>query len=131
MLSKYNVNTKSILVKKKISRLQIYGPALAECRVKAGLTQEELASELGITRVTLTGWESKTAVIITEKQAERLETLLKITRDVLTKVPHETNEPYILDHPLIKAMVDQSKYIMERVRDLEDENKRLRGDKDN
>lgn len=123
---KYNVNTKSIPVAKKII---ISGEALAKYRQKAGLTQKELAEGeggLGITRVTLAGWEKQISIEIDEKQANSIKTLLGVDVDVLTNVPRGAYEQDILDHPVIKSLVDQSKYILKRVSDLERENEDLK-----
>jgi transcriptional regulator with XRE-family HTH domain len=131
MLSKYNVTTKSILVAKKISPLTAYGPTLAKYREDARLTQEQLAVELGITRVTLAGWEGQVEVKLTEEQVKTLKTLLRLDDpNVLTIVPHGTEKQDVLDHPVIRSLVVQSDYIMKRVTELEEENKKLksRGD---
>jgi hypothetical protein len=53
-----------------------------------------------------------------------------VSADELTKyVQEETRGSDILDHPVIKSLVSQSEYIMKRVNELEEENRRLRGDK--
>jgi hypothetical protein len=55
---------------------------------------------------------------------------LNVSADELTKyVQEETRGSDILDHPVIKSLVSQSEYIMKRVNELEEENRRLRGDK--
>jgi transcriptional regulator with XRE-family HTH domain len=120
MLSKYNVNTKSILVAKKIS---ISGEALAKHRQKADLTQKELAEGqggLGITRVTLAGWEKQKTVEITEKQAKSLETLLSVSIDVLTNVPHETTSE------LVDLYRDLAAERLERINELKEQVQSLR-----
>lgn len=111
----------------------VSGAALKEARkAKKGLTQQDLAGSLGIERTTYTNWEGKESIEIDKKQMESLKKLLDVSEDMLLHVPHVTAAPqYILDHPFIKAMAEQSRYIMGRVQELEIENKRLRGDKDN
>lgn len=105
----------------------IPGKNLAIYRKNVNLTQAEIASALGVTRVTVTGWEKQVEVELTENQAKKLETLLKTSIDVLTKVPHETSSnPDVLDHPVIKSLVEQSRYILDRVAKLEKENEDLR-----
>lgn len=107
----------------------ISGKALKNARKAIdGLTQEILAGIIGIDRTTYNQWEKKESIEITKDQMEKLIKRLNVTLDVLTYVPRGTLDGKdILDHPVIKSLVDQSNYIMGRVRELEDENRRLRG----
>lgn len=119
MLSNYNVTTKSIPGMKKIS---ISGKSLAHYRDKAGYTQGELAEELGINRVTLTGWEGKESVTLTEKQASILTSLLKVTTIDLTNVPHETRN----DGEMLKVYKELATERMYRIEELKQQVQSLR-----
>lgn len=107
----------------------IYGAALKQARkgVK-GMTQAKLAAAIGIDRTTYNQWEAKTSIEIDRNLMELLVKELNITLDVLTNVARGTLEEGqdILDHPVIKSLVDQSKYILKRVEDLEKENDNLK-----
>lgn len=71
------------------------GQKIFECRKKAGLTQEELAEKLGVTRQAVSKWESDAAFPETEKVLE-LCRLFSLSADelLLGKEPEERrNEP--------------------------------------
>jgi transcriptional regulator with XRE-family HTH domain len=105
----------------------VSGEALRNARkAQKGLTQKDVADEIGISRETYTGWEAKASIEVDKETLEKLINVLKSTEDVITNVPRDTLEGDILDHPVIKSLVSQSKYILKRVEDLERENKDLR-----
>lgn len=108
--------------------LKVSGKALRHYRSKVpGLRQEDVASALKISREAYVAWEKKDWASVKESQALALEKLLHVNISVLTEDPgEEGGKPDILDHPVIRSLVAQSEYIMERVRVLEEENKRLR-----
>jgi transcriptional regulator with XRE-family HTH domain len=108
----------------------ISGKALKDARKAIpGLKQIHIAKKIGISRVTYTNWEGKEFIEIDKNTAKKLEEALGVSIDVLTKVNHDNQQFDILDHPIIKSLVSQSEYIMNRVRELEEENKALRGKK--
>ena len=118
-------------MKKKSVNYLLSGKALAKAREKAGLTQEDLADAVDLDRVTITGWELKESFKVKEPKMAILRKLLDISNDnVLTYSP-DTGGQDILNNPVLRSLVAQSEYIMERVRALEEENKRLRGGKEN
>lgn len=110
-----------------MKKIIINGIRLGEARERKKLTQEEFAEKMAITRQTVVTWEGKEELKITDEQLKSIEKLLDITLKDLTKdVTRGTSEQDILDHPVIKSLVDQSKYIMGRVRKLEEENEDLK-----
>lgn len=114
---------------KEKNKYIISGPGLGSLRDAKGLTQEDLAEILGIARATVVTWEGKKKLKVSEKHLDLIKSTLKVTLEDLTKdVSRETiSEIDLLDHPVIKSLVEQSNYIMSRVKELEDENRRLRG----
>jgi len=113
-------------------RLTISGKALAFFREKAGLTQSELADIIESSRVTVTNWESKESITFKDDQAKELLKALKTTEKDITMYQQKNDQGIdILDHPVIKSLVVQSEYIMKRVNELEEENKRLRSNQKN
>lgn len=109
--------------------MKVSGEALAYFRNKAGLTQEQLAEKIGTTRVTVNGWEMRSEVSFKDEDKKKaLLGALKVNEKDLTMYLHDEKKGSdILDHPVIKSLVAQSEYIMGRVRELEEENRRLRG----
>ncbi len=81
---------------------------------------------MGRSRGTIAVWEKQESVEIDEKQAKGIETLLGIDIDVLTTSVRSGGEQDVLDHPVIKSLVEQSQYILKRVSQLEKENDDLR-----
>jgi transcriptional regulator with XRE-family HTH domain len=114
---------KSSLLKEKV--YIISGPKLAERREGRGLTQDELADLLTVSRQSIVTWEGKGSHKLSSDRMDILIKELNITPEDLTPdLTHEETD--ILDHPVIKSLVSQSKYILKRVEDLERENKDLR-----
>jgi transcriptional regulator with XRE-family HTH domain len=112
---------------KKVLTTMIVGSRLAEYREKAGLTQDQLGEKLGYSRTTIVNWEAKASFKVDNEVLKKIETLLKVTSKDLTDVPHGTIEGSdILDNPVVKSLAKQSDYILQRVTDLEMENKELR-----
>ena len=110
----------------------ISGKALKDARTaQKGVYQSTVADAIGIQRTTYTNWEAKESIEIDRDTMRKLEKVLKVSADVLTQVPHETKKPDILEHPVIKSLVEQSHYIMKRVIELEEENKSLRANQKN
>lgn len=112
--------------------MKISGKALKRHRTKIdGLRQEDIANSLGMTRPNYNTWENKAWIEVTEKQAKALEKSLHVSIQDLTIEPKDEGSQGndILDHPVIKSLVNQSEYIMKRVTELEEENRRLRGQK--
>jgi transcriptional regulator with XRE-family HTH domain len=123
--SNYSVTTNPTSVTKKFSQISIVGKKLAESREKAGLTQDDLGKLLEVNRVTVARWEGSEIVTLSEPQINIIKKALSVTTEALQK--QATAD--ILDHPVIKSLVSQSEYIMTRVKELEEENRRLRGSK--
>lgn len=78
------------------------GEKIIELRKKRNLTQEKLADQVGVSRQTLSNWESNiTSPDI--NQAKKLATIFKISLDDLTNNKTEvkcSNKKSILDHLL-------------------------------
>jgi len=113
-----------------MKNISISGKLLAIYREKAGLSQEDLAKTLGVARTTVTIWERKEPIKISEKQEKVINKALNVTTDLLSvSAPTEQPKADIMDHPVIKSLVAQSEYLMKRIAELEDENKKLRSRK--
>jgi transcriptional regulator with XRE-family HTH domain len=109
-----------------VKKIIINGGMLAAARERQRLTQDDFAEKMGISRQTVVTWEAKTELKITSDQLKTVETCLNVTFKDLTKdVTRGTNQD-ILDHPVIKELVEQSQYIRDRVKKLETENANLR-----
>lgn len=126
MLSKVIAIQKSSLLKEK-NYTFISGQKLAFFRERKGLTQEDLADSLRISRATMVTWEGKDRVKIKQEVLKLLEKVLNITAKDLTKDNSETKEGDLLDHPLVKSLKDQIDLQKEYIAVLKDEIRRLGG----
>jgi transcriptional regulator with XRE-family HTH domain len=109
--------------------LLISGKALKNARKAiTGLTQANVAEAIGIKRETYTNWEAREFIETDRKTVEILKTLLKVSEDVITYVPHETNRKSdTADDPLVKSFVEQIQLQKDMIELLKAEIKRLGG----
>lgn len=103
--------------------ISIFGPYLADARAKAGLTQEELAKELGVGRVTLTGWENQVRIKVDDNLQKLIKKVLNVDANVLTYVPHGTS-------PETEVYKNLAAERMERINDLKEQVQRLKDELD-
>lgn len=82
------------------------GEKIAVCRRKAGLSQEELAGKLGLSRQAVSRWETGAAMPDTEKVVE-LSRLFSVTTDYLL-LPERT-EPETL--PTAESLPQESVFV--------------------
>jgi transcriptional regulator with XRE-family HTH domain len=101
---------------------------IKELRGKAGLTQDELAKKVGVSRPTIISWEKGA----TSPDAKEVATLSKILDNDLTNLTNENlkNKPVPEEVRLLIKAIEQigntNDYLLHRVKELEDQ---LRGRK--
>lgn len=67
------------------------GTSLAQARRKAGLTQEAVAEKLGVSRQTISKWETN-ETLPDIRQSKRLAMLYRVTLDALIDIDIEAQE---------------------------------------
>lgn len=96
---------------------------IKELRKKVGLTQEELAGKIGVTRATVISWEKGA----TSPDGKELQTLSKIFDEDLTNITSvsEKKQPDSEEIRLLIKAIDRigstNDYLLNRVRELEDQ----------